>query len=392
MGINKKVSGIKAKYLSELFLNSKDVGLSYKSRVLAGILSRRALIGPYFVTIGDQYQCNHRCIFCEWFSPLVKKKRPQVNRQDCLTFDVYKKLIGELRELGTKVILIGNIEEPFLDTQLMEKIKYTKQQNLKCFLITNGSLINQENAEEIVDLKLDYLNVSINAGIPETYPRIHITENQETFERIVSMVSLIEKTKENKRTIFPRTRLSMVVCNRNYHDIVKFVKLSKEIGVKNVLIKRFVSVTKEIVDELELTPEQEEETKRYLSEALEFSRKNNINVGMEWAEWTGAQKNHSEQNMPCYYGWLFSVIDADGNLYPCCFQNRSSSSAIGNIKKDNFRTLWFSKKYQYFRKHSRNIDDRRKNGYLCNQPSCFFNNKQVYDSLHKSYHYRSHDK
>ena len=63
MGVNKKVSGIKAKYLSEHFLNSRDIGFSYKSRVLAGILFKRALIGPYFVTIGDRYQCNHSMYF-----------------------------------------------------------------------------------------------------------------------------------------------------------------------------------------------------------------------------------------------------------------------------------------------------------------------------------------
>ena len=81
---------------------------------------------------------------------------------------------------------------------------------------------------------------------------------------------------------------------------------------------------------------------------------------MEWAEWTGAQKNHSEQNMPCYYGWLFSVIDADGNLYPCCFQDRRPSSAIGNIKKDNFRKLWYSEKYRILENNPKisMIDDK----------------------------------
>lgn len=333
------------------------------------------------MAIGDRYQCNHRCIFCEWFSPLVKKKRPQVSSPDCLSVDVYRKLVGQLSALGTKVILIGNIEEPFLDSQLIEKIRFTKQRHLKCFVITNGSLLNRENVEEIVDLKLDYLNVSLNAGTPETYPRIHTTETEETFKRIVSMVSLIEKTKENKQTIFPHTRLSMVVCNRNYHDIVKFVGLAQEIGVKSVVIKRFISITKEIVDELEPTPIQEEETKRYLGEALEFARAHKISVDMEWSEWTSAQKTHVEDGMPCYYGWLFSVIDADGNVYPCCFQNRDPSSAIGNIKKVDFNALWLSEKYQHFRKQSKNIDARRQMGYLCNQPSCFFNNKQIYDTL-----------
>jgi len=373
--------------LSEHFLKSKDIDFSYKSKVLAGIISKRAFAGPCFVAIGDRYQCNHKCVFCEWFSPLVKEKRPQVTSPDFLSADVYRKLVSDLSELGTKVIMIGNIEEPFLDNQLIEKIRYTKQQNLKCYLITNGSLISEKIAEKIVDLKLDYLNVSLNAGTSQTYPRIHTSETQETFERIVSMVSRIEKIKENKHTIFPQIRMSMVVCNRNYRDIVNFVKLSQEIGVKSVLIKRFVSITKEIVDEVELTPSEEEETRRYLAQALEFAREHNINVDMEWTEWTVAQKNQLGKSMPCYYGWLFSVIDADGSLYPCCFQNRSQSSAIGNIKEEDFRTLWFSKKYQNFRKHCGSLDDRRQMGYLCNQPSCFFNNKQVYDVLHKPYLY-----
>jgi radical SAM protein with 4Fe4S-binding SPASM domain len=363
----------------------KDADFSYKSKIFAGILSKRGLVGPYLVAVGDRYQCNSRCIFCEWFSPLVKKVRNEVSSPNCMSLNDYKKVVRELSALGTKVILIGNIEEPFMDTQLIEKIKYAKQHKLKCFLITNGSLINEENAEQIVNLKLDYLNVSINAGTPETYPLVHTTETAETFERIVSMVSLIEKLKEKKRTSFPRVRLSMVVCNRNYHDIPKFVELCHEIGVKNALIKRFISSTKEIVNELELTPEQEEETKRYLTDAAESAKQHRINVGMEWAEWTCSQKTPAYKNMPCYFGWLFSVIDADGNVYPCCFQDRSPSSAIGNVRKDNFSTLWSSKKYNDFRRNFKNIDRRRRMGYLCNQPSCFFNNNQVYEILHKPY-------
>jgi radical SAM protein with 4Fe4S-binding SPASM domain len=374
------------KYLSDPFFNMKDADFLYKSKVFAGILSRKAFVGPYIAVIGDRYRCNYRCIFCEWFSPIVKKVRKEIFSPDCyMDMDVYRGLVRELSVLGTKIILIGNNEEPFTDPQLIEKIKYAKHYNLGCFLITNGSLIDEENAEKIVDLKLDYLNVSINAGTAETYPRIHTTETEETFERITSMVSIIEKLKEKKRAKFPRTRLSMVVCNRNYHDIVKFVGLCQELGVKNALIKRFITSSKEIAEELELTHRQEQETRKYLVEALKSAKKYGINVDTEWAEWTGSQKTQVNKNTPCYYGWLFSVIDADGNVYPCCFQDRSPSCAIGNIRKDNFRTLWLSKKYQDFRRKFKNIDERRQMGYLCNQPSCFFNNKQVYEILHKPY-------
>lgn len=373
--------------MSKRFFASKGMGFWYKVKAFVGILTKRPLVGPYFVTVGDRYQCNYQCIFCEWFSPLVKKKRSQVSGSDYLSVDVYKKLVGQLSVLGTKVILIGNIEEPFLDTELMEKIQYTKAHNLQCFIITNGSLLNEKNAEQIVDLKLDYLNVSLNAGSPETYPKIHTTETAGTYNRIVSMITHIEELKVKKQTPYPHIRLSMVVCNRNYQDITKFVELSYKIGVKSVLIKKFISVTKEIIEKLELTPRQEEETQQYIKEAIHFAKKHNINIDLEWSEWPSAQTTHIKENIPCYFGWLFCVIDANGNLYPCCFQERTPTSLIGNIKDKDFKSLWRSERYQSFRKQSKNIVARRKMGYMCNQPSCFYNNKQVYDTIHNIHLY-----
>ena len=377
--------------MTDPFLNTKDVDFLYKSKVFAGIMSERAFVGPYIAVIGGNYSCNYRCIFCEWFSPMMKKLRSDILTPHCqMSIDVHRELVRELSALGTKIILIGNVEEPFMDTRLIEKIRCAKEHNLGCFIITNGSLINEETAEKLVNLKLDYLNVSINAGTPETYPRINTTETGETFERIISMVSLIEKLKEKKRAIFPRTRLSMVVCNRNYHDIVRFVGLCQEIGVRNALIKRLISPSKEIAEELELTPGQERETRNHLVEALKAAKKYNITLDMEWAEWMGSQKTQARKGTPCYYGWLFTVIDANGDVHPCCFQDRGPPCTIGNIRKDNFGTLWFSKKYQDFRRNYRKIDERRKMGYLCNQPSCLFNNKQIYEILHKPYLFLSH--
>ena len=372
--------------MSDPFLNVKDTNFLYKAKVFAGILSKRVFVGPYFAVIAGKHSCNYRCIFCEWFSPMAKELTSEKLSSDCyMDMDVYRGLVKELSELGTKIVLFGDTEEPFMDPHLIEKIKYAKQCNLGCFIITNGSLLDEENAEKIVDLKLDYLNVSINAGLPETYPKIHTTETQKTFERIVSMVSFIEKLKEKNRTDFPCTRLSMVVCNRNYYDISKFVDLCQEIGVKNAHIKRLISTSKEMAEELELTPIQEEQTKKYLLEAVNSSKKYGINLDMEWTEWTGSQKTLVKNDVPCYFGWLFTVIDADGSVRPCCFQNRSPTCTIGNIKETEFSILWRSKKYHDFRRKSKNIAERRKMGHLCNQPSCYFNNKQVYEILHKPY-------
>lgn len=367
-------------------MNTKDVDFFYKSKVLAGMLLKRAFVGPYLVAIQGSYNCNYSCIFCEWFSPMLKDLRTEIRNPNCyINMDVYKGLVRELSILGTKLVLIGDLE-PFMDPQLIEKIKYAKHYNLGVIIITNGSLLNEENLEQIFNLKTDYLSVSLNAGTPETYSRIHLTESKETFERITSMISLVEKLKEKNRTELPHTRLSMVVCNRNYRDIVNFVKLCHKTGVRSAHIKRLISPSKEIAKELELTPAQEKELKKFLVDALEFGKKHGINVDLECEDWLGSQKTQVRpDNVPCYYGWLFSMVDADGSVYPCCFQDRSPSCTIGNIKNESFTKLWFSKKYQDFRKNCKNTADRKKRGFQCDNPSCVFNNKQIHKILEAPY-------
>jgi len=372
--------------LSDSFLNAKDADFLYKAKVLAGMTLKKAFAGPYLVVIGNRSSCNYRCIFCEWFSPIGKAsgKEPPKPRS-YISVDVYKGLVRELSALGTKKILIGEYE-PFMDPQLIEKIEYAKKYGLGCFIITNGSMLNEENAEKIVNLKLDHLSVSINAGTAEIYPQIHVTETPETFTRIASMVTLIEQLKEKNQTIFSQTRLSMVVCNRNYHDITNFLKLCQKTGVKTAHIKKLIPTSKEMAKELELTPEQETEMKKHLTKAINYAKKHGINMDIEWSDWISPQETQSKEEDPrCFFGWLFSMIDGNGNVHPCCFQDRTASCTIGNIKDDSFTALWFSKKYQEFRRKYKDIDWRRKMGYHCNQPSCFFTNQQIVEILRKPY-------
>ena len=319
----------------------------------------------------------------EWFSPVLKKK----NRKACksnanMDMDVYHKLIKELSSLGTKTILLGDLE-PFMDPKLIEKIEYAKQHNLGVIIITNGSFLTEKNVEQLVNLELDYLNVSINAATPQKYPQIHVTETEETFERIVSMVSLLEKIKKEKGVSFPRTRLSMVVCNRNYQEIIKFVELCHKTGVKNAHIKQLIAPSKkEILQELALTPTQQTEMEQHILDALKVGKKLGITVDIESKEDFHQQKT---EDLPCYYGWLFSLIDEDGNVYACCFQNYNPIFSFGNINKDSFGKIWLSKKYQKFRSEHKNINTRRKMGYHCNQPACIFTNKQVSNILRRPY-------
>ncbi|MCD6218821.1 SPASM domain-containing protein, partial [Candidatus Calescamantes bacterium] len=52
------------------------------------------------------------------------------------------------------------------------------------------------------------------------------------------------------------------------------------------------------------------------------------------------------ENTPCYVGWIFARILADGSVAPCC---RGVKKIMGNIKINSFKDIWFSPEYNEFR-------------------------------------------
>ena len=57
-------------------------------------------------------------------------------------------------------------------------------------------------------------------------------------------------------------------------------------------------------------------------------------------------------SMPCYVGWIYARILTNGNVIPCC---KAHLFPLGNLYKDSFKDIWFSKEYNEFRKKAKNI-------------------------------------
>jgi len=54
-------------------------------------------------------------------------------------------------------------------------------------------------------------------------------------------------------------------------------------------------------------------------------------------------------NKPCYIGYIFARILANGNIVPCC---RAVMYSMGNINKKSFKDIWFSEEYDKFRERA----------------------------------------
>ena len=119
---------------------------------------------PDIVQIESTNLCNAKCVFC----PRDEMHR----RQGVMDMDLFKKVVDECAALGITHVRVHNYGEPFLDRQLVEKVRYAKQKGItEVGMISNGSLITEEIARGMIDAGLDAINISVDAAGKEVFER-----------------------------------------------------------------------------------------------------------------------------------------------------------------------------------------------------------------------------
>ena len=86
------------------------------------------------------------------------------------------------------------------------------------------------------------------------------------------------------------------------------------------------------------------------------------------------------KKIPCYIGWFFSIILADGTVNPCCQCLRS----VGSLKTQHFKDIWNSTEYCQLRRQMSNIPKTRGEikGCRCNNCGFALNNLSMHRFLH----------
>lgn len=342
--------------------------------VLKGILDgSRTFIGPEIVQFDITNRCNNNCLCCWNNSPLLGEPGDEKRKGKAyeLPFNLVKRTIRELRDMGTKTLFFAGGGEPFIHPQIMEILRYVKECDMRVFINTNFTLIDRNRAKEIVDLKLDHIHVSLLAGRANTYALIHPNKTEETFYKIKEILQYIAwlKKKKNQHLYNPVPHINLynVICNRNYKDINNMVDLALEVKADTIELTP-VDIVPGKTDSLLLNKEQIAGISRDVNVQLERLKKYNENepvkTNIEQCDnflkrinssdaLRGKYESKTITGQPCYVGWVFARIKANGDVSPCLKAHRIS---IGNIGEKPFKEIWNAPEEQLFRKKSFNLD------------------------------------
>jgi MoaA/NifB/PqqE/SkfB family radical SAM enzyme len=318
--------------------------------------------GPNFVQIDLTNNCNNDCIGCWCNSALLEEKRisPEV-KQQTLPYKRVISLIDELYGMGVRHIYYAGGGEPFMHPQIMEILAYTKNKGLECFVNTNFTLIDKKRARELADMGVDSLTVSIWAGSAGVYAATHPNKGEDTFYRIRETLEFLNSIKRTS----PSIKIYNVIFNMNYHELdqmIGFVLDTKSEMVEFTVIDTIPGKTDRLLlndnerqflyeqcirlKEKYTSPEFKNKIKLFGFE--EFMRRIS-NFDAKTAEYD----SNIIGLIPCYAGWTFARILADGNVNSCL---KSHRCPVGNIFNENFRTIWNGQLQRSFRKKTLQFD------------------------------------
>ncbi len=276
----------------------------------------RSDAGPIIACVDITDQCNYRCLHCYNNSG----KASDDILTDVEILDVIKQVI-EFKP--TVICLCGG--EPTLRRNYIQLIKECKDNNIMVNMVSNGSLLDEEELKKVKEAGLNTLQISLD-GINNTQ---HDTFRgyRSAFEKAISAI-------QNAKKVGLRIITSFVPNKMNVESIEKYLELCYELGVAEVRIMPLIPMGRgSKIDFLLLSSDEYFILQQQILKGRAYYSKKGMHI--EW----GDPLDH-------YYRFPYNAklgvrtpqleVKANGNLTISTY----IPIVVGNVKEHSLKEYW----------------------------------------------------
>lgn len=328
---------------------------------LAGYVDgERAFTGPTTVQVDLTDACNQNCIVCWLHAPdVAERNRDRLERRASLPWDTYLSLLDELKALGTEEIYFAGGGEPLAYPRPWDALREALHRGLTASLHTNFSLVDEHGVDQLLELGVHHVTVSLWAGGREAYAATHPGTNPDVFDQVTRNLRELNRRKVDR----PSTKLYHVLTHGNADDVQGMLLLADELGCDAVEIA-VADLIPGATDPHGLRPDQARAALQTLEPWLARAawRRPRLLAGetlrarLEAVASSRPADSSLVHGMPCFAGWTYARVLADGRVIPCLKAHRVAS---GSLYERSFTDIWRGAKQQDFRRATR---DPRKEG------------------------------
>lgn len=295
---------------------------------------------PQMINLGLTHRCDLDCSICN-----TKEGKPDVEKE--LTFEQLKGVIEEIGEWGDIGVSFAGGEPLLRKDVLLGSIKFAKGQGLTTYMTTNGRMVDEETAQEIIDVGLDFISVSLDGFKKETNDYMR---HNGSHEGALRAVENLKKAKEENGSGL-KIGLTTVITSKNLDELVDLhdFALKKDLYEINyhpyVPDNSFMGKVDYENDEFWIQPEQMKKLKEVKEKLMRIKKSEEGRIGTS---------EFILKNMPDYFemrddfskgkclaGQSYMYVKPNGNV-DVCGKGPSFDMRPMNVKERGIKEIWRS--------------------------------------------------
>ncbi|MCX7049951.1 MAG: radical SAM protein [Candidatus Sumerlaeota bacterium] len=282
---------------------------------------------PIYMEISPSGACNHRCKFCA--KDFVGYKPTYLDGSRLASF------LQEMAKAGLRSVMFAGEGEPCLNRDIAHMVRDAKAANLDVAMTTNGSRLIEAGIPQIVDL-FTWIRVSMNAGTPETYAKIHGVKETEFGRVLENLRALVKARNEHGDTTIG---VQAILLPENENELAQQAEVVREIGVDYYTVKPFNYHPKSRNDPNGSYASWEPSDIEGLAIAL---------GRLETEKFRVLFRSHAMDKVMgkrrtyrcCHALPFWAYLDSEGSLWACSTFLGDERFCYGNMNQQSFEQMW----------------------------------------------------
>jgi len=297
-------------------------------------------------TTGCNLQCR-TCIRNIWGDPSALMKWD--------TFEALMNSLDGLPEL--KRVVFTGFGEPLSHPRILEMIERVRQRGLAVSIGSNGLLLREKMARELVRLGVDRLVVSVDGVKPETYGDVRGAGLSELLDN----VRRLNDIKQEVNTLIPALGIEFVVLKSNIDELPALTQLASHLNASRVLVTNVLPYTADMRDQMlyGYDPQPSLDARNWPVHSGAWVTWGSLDLPR--MHWGAERRCKFIQDRSMVIGW-------DGGVTPCYALSHNYSYyaidgcakqveryVLGNVNQQTLADIWMSEDYVLFRSEVRSF-------------------------------------
>ena len=186
----------------------------HRLKFLGILAARRFGLRHLFLRVDPIVACNLECLMCPYSDPL-QRNEPNVSFTD----DELDRIAGNLFPKALQVV-VGCSYEPTMASNFLRVLELARIHRVPhTGLVSNGQLLKTSQLEDMQELGLGELTLSLHGVTKETYESMMV---RASYDRFLTLLQTVSRLKNGRSSTLPRLRLNYTVNRNNLDELDDF--------------------------------------------------------------------------------------------------------------------------------------------------------------------------